>query len=66
MQVIKQFEEFDAPDVVVSLAKTAISIADSDDVDLVCTILTFNLSTVNIVHHINFCWRLLNKLNKSA
>ncbi|XP_052066058.1 nuclear pore complex protein Nup160-like isoform X1 [Mytilus californianus] len=31
LKVLKQFEEFGAPDVVVSFAKTAISIADDDD-----------------------------------
>jgi hypothetical protein len=34
--VLKQFEEFGAPDMVVSFAKAAISIADDDDPNVVC------------------------------
>ncbi|KAJ8298952.1 hypothetical protein KUTeg_023012 [Tegillarca granosa] len=34
LKVLKQFEEFSVPDVVVSLAKTAIGIADGDDMNV--------------------------------
>jgi len=37
-QVIRQFEEFSAPDVVISLARNAIAIADDDDENLVSTL----------------------------
>jgi len=33
--VIQQFEEFSVPDVVISLARMAIAVADDDDVNLV-------------------------------
>ena len=35
VQVLQQFEEFNAPDVVISLARTAIGNADDDDPNLV-------------------------------
>ena len=35
VQVLQQFEEFGAPDVVISLAKTAIGVADDDDPNVV-------------------------------
>ena len=38
LQVIRQFEEFSAPDVVISLARNAIAIADDDDENLVSTL----------------------------
>ncbi|XP_053384862.1 nuclear pore complex protein Nup160-like isoform X2 [Mercenaria mercenaria] len=34
LKVIRQFEEFSAPDVVISLARTAIAVADEDDQNL--------------------------------
>ena len=40
--MLQQFEEFGAPDVVISLAKTAIGIADDDDPNVVMYLLQKN------------------------